>query len=134
MGNTKIYSRWLFHKCNVNPQLSSSKKKGRPTKNPWRIYIYTSQPGYSPSRSSEHLFAPPKTNGWNPKTGWFVDIFLLFQGGYFQVPAARFSFFFQYWRCDLPSLKLTANAPENGPGPKRKRESLPTINFQGRKR
>ena len=30
------------------------------------------------------------------------------------------------------SLKLTANAPENRPGPKRKRESLPTIHVQGR--
>ena len=27
----------------------------------------------------------------------------------------------------LPSLKLTANAPENRPGPKRKRESIPNI-------
>ena len=28
------------------------------------------------------------------------------------------------------SLKLTAKAPENRPGPKRKRESIPTIHFQ----
>ena len=36
-------------------------------------------------------------------------------------------------RC-FPSLKLTANAPENRPKrPKRKRESPPTIHFQGRK-
>ncbi len=32
----------------------------------------------------------------------------------------------------LPSLKLTANAPENRVFPKRKRESVPTIHFQGR--
>ena len=31
----------------------------------------------------------------------------------------------------LPSLKLTFFAPENRPKPKRKRESLPTIHFQG---
>ena len=31
----------------------------------------------------------------------------------------------------IPSLKLTAR-PENGPGPKRKRESLPTIHFHVR--
>ena len=31
----------------------------------------------------------------------------------------------------LPSLKLPAKAPENRPGPKRKRESIPTIHFQG---
>ncbi len=30
-------------------------------------------------------------------------------------------------------LKLTANAPENRPGPKRKRESIPTIQFSGAK-
>ena len=32
----------------------------------------------------------------------------------------------------LPSLKLTAKAPENRPNPQRKRESIPTIHFQGR--
>ena len=32
----------------------------------------------------------------------------------------------------MPSLKLTAKAPENRPKrPKRKRESIPTIHFQG---
>ena len=32
---------------------------------------------------------------------------------------------------DLHSLKLSAKAPENRPKPKRKRESLPSIHFQG---
>ena len=31
---------------------------------------------------------------------------------------------------EIHSLKLTANAPENRPKPKRKRESIPTIHFQ----
>ena len=31
----------------------------------------------------------------------------------------------------IPSLKRTATAPEKMLGPKRKRESLPTMNFQG---
>ena len=34
---------------------------------------------------------------------------------------------------EVHSLELTANAPENRPGPKRKRESIPTIQFQVRK-
>ena len=32
----------------------------------------------------------------------------------------------------FPETTVTAKAPENWPGPKRKRESIPTIHFQGR--
>ena len=31
---------------------------------------------------------------------------------------------------ETPSLKLTANAPENRPGPNRKPDRIPTIHFQ----
>ena len=41
--------------------------------------------------------------------------------------------FFASWPSEaIPSLKLTANAPENRPGPKRKRPRIPTIHFQMR--